>query len=119
MMSTIGNITVTANTVGNPTTPAATGTTRGAAADTANERRAETRATAHAVQSVAPQTTSEPPPVAAGKLQLDIDQTTGQVVGRIIDKETGATIKQIPSDEALRLIASHQRMLGAVVDKLL
>jgi len=118
-MNTIGNITVTASTVGNPTTPTATSTTRRAAADGANERRAETRAKAHAVQSAAPRASSEPPPISAGRLQLDIDQTTGQVVGRIIDKETGATIKQIPSDEALRLIASHERMLGAILDKLL
>jgi hypothetical protein len=61
--------------------------------------------------------TLEPPPIQPGQLQLDIDRTTGRVVGRIIDKESGATITQIPSEEALRMIAVSQRLLGAVIDR--
>jgi len=59
----------------------------------------------------------EPPSIQPGQLQLDIDQSTGRVVGRIIDKQSGATIKQIPSEEALRLIAASQKLLGAVIDR--
>jgi flagellar protein FlaG len=59
----------------------------------------------------------EPPSIQPGQLQLDIDQSTGRVVGRIIDKESGVMIKQIPSEEALRLIAASQKLLGAFIDR--
>lgn len=59
----------------------------------------------------------QPPPIQPGQLQLDIDRSTGRVVGRIIDKQSGATIKQIPSEEALRLIAISQQLLGAFIDR--
>jgi hypothetical protein len=109
-MNTIGKITV-------PTTPVAGATTARAVA--ADARREDVRPAAPAVPPATPAAKAEPPPISAGKLQLDIDRATGQVVGRIIDKETGATIKQIPSDEALRLIATNERILGALLDKLL
>jgi uncharacterized FlaG/YvyC family protein len=67
---------------------------------------------------VAQSGSKQPPPMQqSGQLQLDIDQTTGRVVGRIIDKESGVMIKQIPSEEALRLIAASQKLLGAVIDR--
>ena len=59
----------------------------------------------------------ELPSIEAGQLQLDIDKSTGRVIGRIIDRKSGATLKQIPSEEALRLIAVSQKLLGAVIDR--
>ena len=117
-MSTIGNVTAISSRIGTLATTAAPGADAPRAAnDAAKELRAEDRAPAHQGSAVA--VSSQLPQVASGKLQLDIDRSTGQVVGRIVDKETGATIKQIPSDEALRLMASNERILGALLDKLL
>lgn len=53
---------------------------------------------------------------ANAKLQLDIDQVSGEVVGRIIDKTSGETIKQIPSEDMLRLISRTKELLGALYD---
>jgi uncharacterized FlaG/YvyC family protein len=118
-MSTIGNVTVVSSRIGNLSTTAAPGANAPRAAnEAAKEFRTEDRPPAQADLTAA-QVGSGLPQIASGKLQLDIDRTTGQVVGRIVDKETGATIKQIPSDEALRLMASNERILGALLDKLL
>lgn len=43
-------------------------------------------------------------------LQFKVDDTTKQVVMMIVDKESGETIRQVPSEEALALA---QRMLKA------
>lgn len=53
---------------------------------------------------------------AGAKLQLDIDQDSGRVVGRVIDQGTGELIRQIPTDEMLSLIAQTKEMLGAFYD---
>lgn len=44
-----------------------------------------------------------------GHLQLDIDRASGRVVGRIVDKKTGALISQVPTEEALRLAAAFKQ----------
>ena len=49
-----------------------------------------------------------------GHLQLDIDSGTGRVIGRIVDKKTGALISQVPSAEALRLAASVKQDIGRI-----
>lgn len=51
-----------------------------------------------------------PDPVP-GRLLLDVDRETGQVVGRIIEKESGRLLRQVPSEEALRLAASMKKLL--------
>ena len=50
------------------------------------------------------------------KLQLDIDQGSGEVIGRIVDRDSGETIKQIPSEDMLRLISRTKELLGALYD---
>ena len=54
------------------------------------------------------------PDLMPGHLQLDIDRDTGQVIGRIVDKKTGALISQVPSAEALRLAASVKQDIGRI-----
>lgn len=54
--------------------------------------------------------------MAGAKLQLDIDQDSGRVVGRVIDQGTGELIRQIPTEEMLSLIAQTKEMLGAFYD---
>ena len=58
-----------------------------------------------AIQSVS----VELPDLMPGHLQLDIDRASGQFVGRIVNKKTGAVISQVPSEEALRLAAAFKQ----------
>jgi len=51
------------------------------------------------------------------QLQLAVDDTTGQVIGRIVDLESGDVVKQIPSDEMLRLIARTKELFGRLVNE--
>lgn len=39
------------------------------------------------------------------KLQLDVDKATHTVVGRVIDRQTGEFVRQIPSKEMIALLA--------------
>ena len=52
------------------------------------------------------------PKIEGGKLHLSVDDTTGRVVGRVVDQQTGALIWQVPSDDMLRLIAATEELLG-------
>ncbi len=42
---------------------------------------------------------------------------TGRMVIKVIDKETGKVIRQIPSEEALNLTAKMEEMAGILFDK--
>jgi flagellar protein FlaG len=55
------------------------------------------------------------PEITDGKLQLAIDRDTGRVIGRIVDKQSGELIRQMPSEEMLRLIAATKAELGPLV----
>jgi flagellar protein FlaG len=50
------------------------------------------------------------------KLQLDIDRNTGTVIGRVVDKETGELVRQIPSEEMIALMARSAE-ISALLDK--
>lgn len=50
------------------------------------------------------------------KLQLDVDRTTNTVVGRVIDRETGQFVRQIPSKEMLALMA-RSAQVNALLNK--
>lgn len=63
-----------------------------------------------------PVTVQLPDPMP-GHLQLDIDRASGQFVGRIVNKKTGAVISQIPSKEALRLAAAFRQGPGGLVHR--
>lgn len=54
----------------------------------------------------------ELPEISAGKLHLALDEKTGRVVGKVIDRESGELLWQVPSDEMLRLIAATEELLG-------
>jgi len=54
------------------------------------------------------------PEITDGKLQLAIDRDTGRVIGKIVDKESGELLRQIPTDEILRLIAATEEELGPI-----
>lgn len=53
----------------------------------------------------------------SGRLMLAVDNETGRVIGRIVDRDSGKLIVQIPSEEMLALIAATKEMLGPLVDE--
>ena len=54
-------------------------------------------------------------PVAADSLEFSIDDATGKTVVRIVDAQTGKTIRQIPSEEILAIAKNIDRMQGLLV----
>lgn len=54
---------------------------------------------------------------AVMELQLDIDQSTRTVIGRIVNPETGEIVKQIPTEEMVHLMARNAELLGALLNK--
>jgi len=51
------------------------------------------------------------------QLSFSLDDKTGKTVIKVIDKETGDVIRQIPPEEALKLSAHMQEMVGILFDK--
>lgn len=54
-------------------------------------------------KAAAPRPTHRAPAFPQVKLQLDIDPTTKTVIGRIVDKQTGEVVRQIPTEEVIAL----------------
>ncbi len=50
-------------------------------------------------------------------LQFSVDESTGRTVIKVIDKESGDVIKEIPPEEALRLAEKIQEMSGLLFDR--
>jgi len=48
-------------------------------------------------------------------LQFSVDEATGHTVVRVLDSETGQTIRQIPSEEALAISQSLERLQGVLL----
>lgn len=51
------------------------------------------------------------------RLELDIDRKSGRMIGRIKDRETGELIKQVPSEEMVRLLAKARETIGVILGK--
>jgi hypothetical protein len=54
---------------------------------------------------------------AVMELQLDIDQSTRTVIGRIVNPQTGELVKQIPTEEMIHLMARNAELLGTLLNK--
>lgn len=63
--------------------------------------------------------TTPPDAQAPGNTQLElaIDNSTGRVIGRIVDTDSGKLVAQIPSEEMLRLIARTKELFGDLVNE--
>jgi len=48
-------------------------------------------------------------------LQFSVDEATGHTVVLVLDSETGQTIRQIPSEEALAISQSLERLQGILL----
>lgn len=51
------------------------------------------------------------------KREFMVDKELGRVVVRLIDKENGDTIKQLPTEEALKLARNIKEMVGLMLDE--
>ena len=51
------------------------------------------------------------------RVQLDVDSATGRVVGKVIDKQSGEVMHQLPSPEILQLIAKAKELFGDLVNE--
>ncbi|MBI4183095.1 MAG: flagellar protein FlaG [Proteobacteria bacterium] len=50
-------------------------------------------------------------------VELAIDEATGRVYGKMVSKETGEVIGQIPSREMMALLARTREILGPLLDQ--
>ncbi len=50
------------------------------------------------------------------RLELDIDGATGRVVGKFIDRETGDVIRQVPSEEMMKLLARARELVASILN---
>jgi flagellar protein FlaG len=56
------------------------------------------------------------PQAVNSRVELSVNKEAGIVVGRVINRETGEVIREIPSEEMVRLIEATKRALGPLVD---
>ena len=56
------------------------------------------------------------PDCLTAHVALSIDDSTGLVVGTVIDSQSGKVLRQIPSEEMVRLIRATREALGPLVD---
>ena len=55
--------------------------------------------------------------VAATKVSFDVDEGTGRSVVRVVNKETGEVIRQVPPEELLTLVARMRQLSGLIFNK--
>ena len=51
------------------------------------------------------------------RLQLQVDEGAGRVIGRIVNAQTGKVVNQIPSEAMVRYFAKMRQYLGTLFDK--
>jgi flagellar protein FlaG len=49
-------------------------------------------------------------------VQLSLDSQSGKAIVRVIDKETGQIVRQIPTEEVLELRRAFDRVAGLLID---
>ena len=54
---------------------------------------------------------------AETRVQLDVDSSTGRVVGKVVDKQSGEVMHQLPTPEMLQLIAKAKELFGDLVNE--
>jgi flagellar protein FlaG len=51
----------------------------------------------------------------AKNIRFSVDEATGSTVVRVVDADTGQTLRQIPSEETLRIQHSLERLQGVLL----
>lgn len=54
---------------------------------------------------------------AETRVQLDVDSSTGRVIGKVVDKQSGEVMRQLPTPEMLQLIAKAKELFGDLVNE--
>lgn len=52
--------------------------------------------------------------VGSTKISFDVDEATGRSVIRVLDKESGEVIRQVPPEELLTLVARMRQLSGLI-----
>jgi len=55
--------------------------------------------------------------VATTKVSFDVDKDTGRSVVRVLNKETGEIVRQVPPEELLTLVARMRQLSGLIFNK--
>ncbi len=55
--------------------------------------------------------------VATTKVSFDVDKDTGRSVVRVLNKETGEIVRQVPPEELLTLVARMRQLSGIIFNK--
>lgn len=55
--------------------------------------------------------------IASTKITFAVDTATGRTVVRVLDKETGEVIRQVPPQELLNLVAKLQTISGLIFSR--
>ncbi len=63
-----------------------------------------------------PSNSARQPAPARTEMQIERDELTGRIVFKSINRETGEIVRQIPSDELLKLAGHFRKQLGLLVD---
>lgn len=64
------------------------------------------------------QMSGEPDTIKAEtRVQLDVDSSTGRVIGKVVDKLSGEVMHQLPTPEMLQLIAKAKELFGDLVNE--
>lgn len=77
-----------------------------------NEKKASTEDVESAVESL-----NESLKTLDVKREFSVEKQINAVVVKLIDKERGSVIKQIPSEDAIRLSKNVQEMMGLIFDE--
>ena len=55
--------------------------------------------------------------VGSTKISFDVDEETGRAVVRVLNKETGEVIRQVPPEELLTLVARMRQLSGLIFNQ--
>ena len=55
--------------------------------------------------------------VAATKVTFDVDEETGEQIIRVLNKETGEVIRQVPAEELINLAARMDQLKGLILNE--
>jgi flagellar protein FlaG len=79
--------------------------------------RSEQNASRETLQKAVDQANRKLQTLSSNELQFSIDKETGIQVVKLTDKQTGEVIRQIPSEEMLKIAKSIESMTGSLVSQ--
>ena len=80
----------------------------------ATEVKADNKTRSHRQRNQAPH---QGPTIPGVRLELRIDEATNRVFGRVIDRETGEEVRQIPAESIRHLQAISRELFDSLIDE--